>query len=53
MNPTRQGLLLWEIAHTQELPQATQKEAIASIFRKFRELDSVVKFCSGIVTRNC
>ena len=24
MSPPRQGVLLWEIPHTQELPQATQ-----------------------------
>jgi hypothetical protein len=24
MSPPRQGVLLWEISHTQELPQATQ-----------------------------
>ncbi len=25
MSPPRQGVLLWEIPHTQELPQATQQ----------------------------
>lgn len=25
MSPSRQGVLLWEIPHTQELPQATQQ----------------------------
>ena len=25
MNPPRQGVLLWEIPHTQELPQATEQ----------------------------
>jgi hypothetical protein len=25
MSPLRQGVLLWEIPHTQELPQATQQ----------------------------
>jgi hypothetical protein len=25
MSPPRQGLLLWEIPHTQDLPQATQQ----------------------------
>ena len=25
MSPPRQGVLLWEISHTQELPQTTQQ----------------------------
>ena len=25
MSPSRQGVLLWEIPHTQELPEATQR----------------------------
>ena len=25
MSPPRQGVLLWEIPHTQEMPQATQQ----------------------------
>jgi len=47
------GYVRTEDEGIEKTPDRQVQEAIADIFRKFRELAVCVKFCSGIVTRNC